>query len=164
MLGWGFVLLVACLAADGEAADGKASNLRVGTCDTAVTPYILFGEDGSLTGFEPELWNELFDKLSGVVNEGTDESLKLLVGTTAPKVRLMPVADLKAAVISNQLDIAFCGLELTADTVFLYDHSAPFHNRALQVGPRGSQQSRRGCAKAPRCQIEDSPSARLRQS
>ena len=158
MLGWGFFLLVACLASDGE-----ASNLRVGTCDTAVTPYILFAEDGSLTGFEPHLWTELYKVLSDKVGEGTDEELKLLVGTTAPKVQQMPVADLKAAVISNQLDIAFCGLELTADSVFLYDHSAAFHNRALQVDPRGSQRGRRGCTKAPRCQLEDSTSARLRK-
>lgn len=134
ILGWGFVVLVACLAV----ADGAASNLRVGTCDTAVPPYILIAEDLSLSGFEPQLWVELYKKLSDEVSEGTDSELKLLVGTTAPTIQLMPLADLKAAVISNQLDIAFCGLELTADAVFLYDHSASFHERVLQVGPQQS--------------------------
>lgn len=133
MVRWGPIALLA-LAALPQRIRGQLvpSNLKVGTCDSDAVPWVLSTSDGVLTGFEPLLWNEVYRRLSEKVNQGSDATLKALVGTEPPVVQRMQIADLKAKLLSGDLDIAFCGLVISSAEAMYFDYTSSYWMRPLQ--------------------------------
>lgn len=93
---------------------GAAEPLRVAT--RQVKPFV-FEENGKLTGFSVELWNEIAKQL--------DAKSHFIVKPT--------VKDLLAAVDEHNADLGIAAISITADRELKWDFSQPMFDAGLQI-------------------------------
>lgn len=112
---------------------GIPSQLKVAAClPVGSPPYvqqqIIEGvEKGYLhTGFEVELWTQVYLELASITAHKNSSELVQLVGTEPPELISMKLEDIVLALKNSSIDIGFCGLYQKPDLENSFDF-APVH-------------------------------------
>lgn len=114
MMKWPFGLVIACCLATNAFAQSAEEHLRVAT--RIVKPFV-FEENGKLTGFSVELWNEIAKQM----NVKFDFVAK-------PNVK-----ELLDALTSQQAALGISAISITAERELELDFSQPMFDAGLQI-------------------------------